>query len=450
MRQESIQLFGAGLCGGLLSIMLARRGYDVTVYERQKDSRRADTPAGRSINLAMSARGIYALKHAGIFSRVESMLVPMRGRFVHHEDGETELQAYGQRPGEQIYSVSRAELNRILLSAAEEDHGVKICFEQEALELDKDGARVRSLDDGSEHLISDTPMIAADGAGSVFRRSLSESGAIRTTESLLYHSYKELTIAPGVDGAYQLEPGALHIWPRGGFMLIALPNPGGDFTLTLFLPNKGPHSFPKLQTPDEVDAFFKTYFPDAHELLPDLVGMFERNPVGILGTVRCDRWHDTGRVLLVGDAAHAVVPFHGQGMNLAFEDCVLLDQILEEADLSWDEVFACFEAGQLANANAIADMALENYVEMRDTVRNPKYVLQKELAFELERRLPGQFIPRYSMVMFHAEIPYATAKERGAIQAKLLEELTREADRINQIDIDTAEREALARLPPLN
>ena len=430
--------------------MLARRGFNVTVYERQKDSRKADTPAGRSINLAMSARGIRALKRADIFSRVEPHLVPMRGRFVHHKDGATELQEYGQRPEEQIYSVSRAELNRILISAAEDDYGVVIRFQHEAIALDSDGVRVTDLDGGSELIVSDTPVIAADGAGSVFRRALHASGTIIATDALLDHSYKELTIPAGPDRKYQLELGALHIWPRGGFMLIALPNPGGDFTLTLFLPNDGPHSFSKLQTVNEIEMFFDTHFGDVRALLPDLVETFQRNPVGILGTVRCDGWHDAGRILLVGDAAHAVVPFHGQGMNLAFEDCVLLDQILDEQDLSWAEVFARFESGQVANANAIADMALENYIEMRDTVRNPKYVLQKELAFELERRLPSQFIPRYSMVMFHAEIPYATAQERGNIQSELLDELTRNADDLAQIDIDAAERKASSRLAAIN
>ncbi len=450
MNRRSVQIFGAGLCGSLLSVVLARRGFNVTAYERQKDSRRADTPAGRSINLAMSARGIHALKHAGILSRVEPLLVPMRGRLVHHEDGATELQKYGQRSDEQIYSVSRAELNRLLLDAAEEDHGVDIRFQHEAIALESNGARVANLDEGSELIVSDTPMIAADGAGSVFRRALHESGTIKANDALLDHSYKELTIPPGPDGDYQLEPGALHIWPRGGFMLIALPNPDGDFTLTLFLPNAGPHSFPKLQTADEIESFFESNFADVRSRLPDLVETFRRNPVGVLGTVRCAGWHDQGRVLLVGDAAHAVVPFHGQGMNLAFEDCVLLGQVLDEQDLSWDDVFARFESGQVANANAIADMALENYIEMRDTVTNPKYVLQKELAFELERRLPSCFIPRYSMVMFHAEIPYATAQQRGSIQSQLLDELTRDVDEIGQIDIDAAEREASSRLTSLN
>ncbi len=450
MKRRSLQIFGAGLCGSLLSIMLARRGFNVTVYERQKDSRRADTPAGRSINLAMSARGIRALKHADIFSLVEPHLVPMRGRFVHHEDGAPELQEYGQRPDEQIYSVSRAELNRILLSAAEDNYGVVIRFEHEAIALDDDGVRVADLDSGSELKVSESPMIAADGAGSVFRRALHESGAIKATDALLDHSYKELTIPAGPDGTYQLELGALHIWPRGGFMLIALPNPGGDFTLTLFLPNDGPHSFSKLQTAKEIETFFESHFGDVRALLPELVETFQRNPVGVLGTVRCEGWHEAGRILLVGDAAHAVVPFHGQGMNLAFEDCVLLDQILDQKDLSWGEVFARFESGQVANANAIADMALENYIEMRDTVRNPKYVLQKELAFELERRLPSQFIPRYSMVMFHAEIPYATAQERGNIQSQLLNELTLNADDLAQIDIDAATRQASSRLTSLS
>ncbi len=430
--------------------MLARRGFDVTVYERQKDSRRADTPAGRSINLAMSARGIHALKHAGIFSRVEAMLAPMRGRFVHHEDGATEMQNYGQRTEEQIYSVSRADLNRLLLTAAEEDHGVDICFQREAIALNGEGVRVANLDQGNEITISDTPLIAADGAGSVFRRALHETGTINATDALLDHSYKELTIPPGANGEFQLEPGALHIWPRGGFMLIALPNPSRDFTLTLFLPNEGPRSFANLQTENEIEKFFATYFPDVLSLLPDLVQTFQRNPVGILGTVRCDGWHDEGRVLLIGDAAHAVVPFHGQGMNLAFEDCVLLDQILDNQELSWGEIFSRFESEQVANANAIADMALENYIEMRDTVRNPKYVLQKELAFELERRLPQQFIPRYSMVMFHAEIPYATAQQRGDIQAEFLDEVTRDATEIGQIDLDAAEREASLRLNSLS
>jgi kynurenine 3-monooxygenase len=280
----------------------------------------------------------------------------------------------------------------------------------------------------------------------VVRRAFGPDSYIRPAESLLPHGYKELAIPAGPGGRFRLEAGALHIWPRGGFMLIALPNPGGDFTLTLFLPMEGPASFEQLDTTTRIADFFDKHFADVVPLVPDLCEAFERNPVGILGTVRCQHWHCGGDLLLIGDAAHALVPFHGQGMNLAFEDCVVLDEILAGGSRDWPKVFESFERRQLANANAIADMALENYVEMRDTVRDPKFLLRKELAFELERRLPGKFIPRYSMVMFHDEIPYAEAQRRGAIQQALLEELTRDADSIGDVDIDEAEELAIARL----
>ena len=233
-------------------------------------------------------------------------------------------------------------------------------------------------------------------------------------------------------------------------MLIALPNPGGDFTLTLFMPSAGANSFVELDSDEKVSEFFGRNFADVVPLIDNLIDNYSQNPVGILGTVRCAHWHDGEKMLLIGDAAHAVVPFHGQGMNLAFEDCVVLDQVLENPDADWKTVFEVYEAEQIGNANAIADMALENYVEMRDTVRNPKHVLRKQLSFELERRLPNRFIPRYSMVMFHDEIPYAIAQERGAVQQKLLEELTENVDTIEQIDMDIAAAEVEKRLPPLH
>jgi kynurenine 3-monooxygenase len=265
----------------------------------------------------------------------------------------------------------------------------------------------------------------------------------------LPHCYKELAIAPGKNGGFQLEPGALHIWPRRGFMLIALPNPGGDFTLTLFMPSEGPNSFEQLDSVPRVAAFFEKHFKDIVPLIPDLPDMVMRNPVGILGTVRCRHWHVQDYFLLIGDAAHAVVPFHGQGMNLAFEDCVVLDQALLNFDGDWTTAFSEYESRQLANANAIADMALENYVEMRDTVLDPGHVLRKELSFELERRLPNHFIPRYSMVMFHDEIPYAVAQQRGAIQQELLVNLTADAQSMQDIDLDLATTAAADALPPL-
>lgn len=448
---HSVTIIGAGLCGSLLSVVLRKRGFDVRILERRADPRSKKVAAGRSINLAMSSRGIKALKRAGVFADIEPLLLPMRGRLIHKLDGSTELQPYGQRDDEVIYSVSRAELNRILIDTAASKHGVDIRFMQEAAVYDPDDRSivVNNLADIGEFTIMSKPIIAADGAGSVVRRAFGESEYIGASESLLPHSYKELAIAAGENGDFRLEQGALHIWPRGEFMLIALPNPGGDFTLTLFMPEEGRNSFAELDSNSKIAEFFGHYFSDVVRLIPDLVEMYVRNPVGILGTVRCKHWHVHDHFLLIGDAAHAVVPFHGQGMNLAFEDCVVLDEILDDFDGDWSDTFAEFESRQLANANAIADMALENYVEMRDTVLDPKHVLRKQLSFELERRLPMQFIPRYSMVMFHDEIPYATAQQRGAVQDRLLHELTRDAATLADIDLDRATTAASRILAPL-
>ena len=447
-----VNVIGAGQCGTLLSIMLARMGLEVSVFERHPDPRIVDAEAGRSINLALAARGINALRQAEIFDLVEPLLVPMRGRLVHHVDGSTEFLRYGSGADEEIYSVTRIGLNRLLLDAAEATRGVRLNFRQRAIGYDAPDRRVhmRNLDDDSLYTVSAAPLFAADGAGSIIRRSFDGSDTFGGIESLLRHGYKELEIPAGPDGSYQLRADALHIWPRGGFMLIALPNPGGDFTLTLFLPNDGEPSFESLSTADAVERFFAEQFPDAAPLIRNLADDFLERPLGILGTVRCRHWHERGNVLLIGDAAHAVVPFHGQGMNLAFEDCVLLSKIVREHGPDWPNVFALYEAEQLANANAIADMALDNYIEMRDTVRDPKFALRKALAFELERRLPGYFIPRYSMVMFHADIPYLVAQKRGEVQNALLEEFTEVAEAMDDVDLEGAMAAVVERLKPLS
>jgi kynurenine 3-monooxygenase len=444
MADSAVTIIGAGLCGSLLSIMLAKRRIGTCVFERQGDPRSTDVAAGRSINLALSARGIRALRHAGVFADVEPLLLPMRGRMIHKDDGSNELLPYGQRAHEVIFSVSRAALNRLLVEAAEARFGVAIHFHRGVCSYAPENSRLTF----ENHSKSDTydmsggPLIAADGAGSVLRRAFDGDSYICPSEALLPHGYKELSIPPGPGGRHRLATGALHVWPRGGFMLIALPNPGGDFTATLFLPNDGPASFAELDTAEKVSRFFRRHFADVMPLIPDLTEAFDKNPTGILGTVRCRHWHVADKLLLIGDAAHAVVPFHGQGMNLAFEDCVMLDEILAGGTRDWRKVFETFEKTQLANANAIADMALENYVEMRDTVRDPKFLLRKALAFELERRLPGRFIPRYSMVMFHDEIPYAEAQRRGALQQALLLDLTRNTATLDDIDLDAAAQRA--------
>lgn len=452
MSRDRINIIGAGQCGTLVAIMLARHGYEVEVYERFHDPRVEDAEAGRSINLALAARGLNALEKVGIDKLIEPLLVPMRGRMVHRQDGSTEFLRYGQASNEEIYSITRLGLNQVLLGAADKLDNLNLNFEQNAIGYDAPDRTVHVRDerDGSLYQIEADPLFAADGAGSNIRRSFDGTGTFGGVENMLSHGYKELSIPAGPDGRYQLDPNALHIWPRGGFMLIALPNPGGDFTLTLFLPNEGPGSFAELHDSASVVAFFDTHFPDAAALIPNLVDDMLNHPLGVLGTVRCRHWHDRGNVLLLGDAAHAIVPFHGQGMNLAFEDCVLLDHIVTELGSDWANVFASFEAEQLANANAIADMALDNYVEMRDTVRDPKFALRKELAFELERRLPERFIPRYSMVMFHEDIPYLTAQRRGEVQKALLEEFTASATTLADVDIEAAAQAVTRRLPPID
>jgi kynurenine 3-monooxygenase len=445
-----VDILGAGQCGTLLATMLARRGHTIDLYERRDDPRRTEVQAGRSINLALAARGVNALELAGVMPQVEPLLVPMRGRLVHSRDGGTEFLPYGQHEDEQIYSVSRGRLNRILLDVAE-DAGVNLHFGQAASGYDRGTHEVTIHDSarGKDFAIAADPVIAADGAGSAVRNALEHHGVFGAAEEVLAHGYKELSIPAGPGGEFQLDPGALHIWPRGEFMLIALPNPGGDFTLTLFLPNAGEPSFASLTTESAARLFFEEHFGDVAPLIAELPRALVANPLGMLGTIRCRRWHDGGHVLLIGDAAHAIVPFHGQGMNLAFEDCVVLTRILDATGPDWETVFAAFEQEQRANADAIADMALENYVEMRDTVRDPRFALKKALSFELERRLPERFVPRYSMVMFRPDIPYGLARERGVLQEALLDEFTRGAATIADVDIDAAARAARKRLPTL-
>jgi kynurenine 3-monooxygenase len=452
MKENSVTILGAGLCGSLLAIILARRNIRVTLFEKSSDPRVADAVGGRSINLAMAARGIRGLRHAGVYDKVLPLLMPLSGRRIHDQRGTTELHLYGQRASEVIYSVSRAELNRVLVDAADNEQNVTIEFDQEAVSYSPQTAilNVRDHRRNCYRQVAATPLIAADGAGSVVRRAFDGTNIIGGTEELLQHRYKELVVPGGPHGEFQMDEKALHIWPRGGFMLIALPNPAGDFTLTLFLPTEGHYSFAALDADEKVQDFFTEQFPDVVPHIDDLAGTWRRNPAGILGTVRSRHWHHQEKVLLIGDAAHAVVPFHGQGMNLTFEDCVVLDQILERDSCDWERVFSDFESSQIANANAIADMALENYIEMRDTVREPKHLLRRELAFALEQRLPNRFIPRYSMIMFHDEIPYAVARDRGRIQQELLERMTESAATLEDIDLQAAEEEVRQHLPALD
>lgn len=436
----TVTIVGAGPVGTLMGAFLARRGLEVTIFERRPDMRAVAQPAGRSINLALANRGIDALDRLGLMDAVGDLLIPMRGRMIHGPDGALDLQPYGSKPHEVIYSVSRSALNKTLLDAAEEQ-SVMIEFNKRCDDIDFTQKTLSIYDETEEreHTIGFDRVIGADGGGSAVRPALARRQNSRVDEQLLGHGYKELTIPPGPGGVFLLEKNALHIWPRGGFMLIALPNTDGSFTATLFLPNEGPDSFASLRTEAEVAAFFAAHFADAVPLIENLTGSFFENPTGLLGTIRCACWHLGGEALLVGDAAHAIVPFHGQGMNAGFEDCVALDRCLDRMGDDWGGVFASFETAQKPNANAIADMALENYVEMRDSVLDPGYRLKREIAWKLEKIYPDRFIPRYAMVMFHL-LPYAEAYARGKIQADILDELARSAPSADQIDMNLAQR----------
>jgi kynurenine 3-monooxygenase len=446
-KPQHIVIMGAGLVGSMHAIYLARRGYQVSVYEKLPDIRKEAISAGRSINLALANRGIDALDRLGLMDEVNQLLIPMQGRMLHDEDGQLKLQSYGQKPEEVIYSVSRAGLVSILRDAAEATGQVEFFFKHECLAIDFEQNNFVVLNKLSDEktTVQYDYLIGADGGGSQVRKSMEAIHETEFTSELLDHSYKELNIPPGPDGEFQIEKEALHIWPRGDYMMIGLPNPDASFTLTLFMPNEGPISFASITDVDKLHEVFDRYFADAKDLIPDLEKEYFNNPTGYLGTIRCHDWQYKNAVL-TGDSAHAIVPFHGQGMNAGFEDCVAMEKALDAFDDDWNLAMPAFVESRMDNSNAIADMALENYVEMRATVNDPKFHLKKAIAFELEKRLPEYFIPRYSMVMFHL-IPYAQAFARGKIQAKILAELTAGIDDIKQVDFARAERLVKQKLP---
>jgi kynurenine 3-monooxygenase len=450
--RPAVRIVGAGPTGALLAILLQRRGHTVELYETRPDPRGAAAESGRSINLALADRGIHALQMAGVFQDLEKALLPMRGRIIHHLEGGASFQPYGQRPNELIYSISRHRLNRNLLEVAARRPGVTVHFEHrfETAEFDEGTAFIRDLRHDRVISVPMQPLLATDGAGSWMRRRMSALHLIDAHETDLEHGYKELSIPADAAGRYRMDCNALHIWPRGNYMLIALPNADGSFTATLFLAKQGEVSFERLTETAAIERFLSQSFPDARELMPDCISEFIDHPVGFLGTVSAGPWHHRGMTALIGDSAHAIVPFHGQGMNCCFEDCVEFDACMAK-HAAWETVFAEFGALRKPNTDAIAAMALDNYLEMRERVAHPKFQLQQALSLELERRFPQRFIPRYSMVMFHHEIPYQTAFRRGTVQAELLAELTAGAvSTLRDVDFERAEREIRTRLAPLD
>ena len=440
MNTGPMVVVGAGQAGALLAIYLARQGHEVTVYESRPDLRRVDIDSGRSINLALATRGIVPLVDVGVIERVDAITIPMRGRMIHAtDDPSPELQLYGSKPHEVIHSVSRSDLNAILLDAAEATGRVTIRFDTAVESVDFEASVLR-LADGTTAPFG--VVFGADGAGSRVRQSLEAIGACEATTDWLDHDYKELTLPPADDGGFGLDPNALHIWPRGEFMLIALANPEGDFTVTLFAPKA---TMAELDaSPIAVEAFFAAQFSDFAALVPDLVDQFAVNPTGRLGTLRATGWSHRDQAVLVGDAAHAIVPFHGQGMNAAMESVRALDRHMRSTSDDLAAAFARYETERKPDTDAIAQMALDNYIEMRAGVVDPDYLAKRALALELEQRHPQHLSPRYNMVMF-STMPYTEARARAAAQAELIASAL--ADRT--VDVDTRVK-ALPPLPALD
>lgn len=422
-----VAIVGAGLAGSLLACFLGRRGRRVRVYERRADPRGGAAERGRSINLAISERGLDALRRIGLEADVMAEALPMRGRMIHPVDGPLDFQPYSARGDLAINSISRAALNAALLDAAEAQPGVDVVFEHRLVELrpEADGGPVRATfatgaTGGAEGTVTvDVPLVlGADGAGSAVRGQLLAHGELEERLDFLDHGYKELHI-PARDGEFALDPGALHIWPRGRSMMIALPNPDRSFTCTLFWPHGGTECFAALSSPAAIERHFRRHYPDVVALAPTLVEDYQHNPVGLLGTVHAAPWHDGGRIGLLGDAAHAIVPFYGQGANCAFEDVVELDRCLQEADGDWTLTLTRFEQRRRVHTDAIAAMALENFVEMRDKVASPAFRATQRVEHALERLWPGRYLSRYELVSF-STMPYADVRRRVRRQHLLL------------------------------
>jgi len=434
-------LIGAGLTGPLLATYLAQQGYSVEIFERRPDMRKESISAGRSINLALSARGNHALKEVGLYDKIKPNTIPMKGRMIHDLNGNTHLQPYGQKENEVIFSVSRAQLNMDLMTLAEETGKVTIRFNHQLLSADLEQNKLLfQLSNSLEEIeLPFNRVIGCDGSASILRKSIVEKANIQYVKKPLGHGYKELTIPPLKSGKFRIEPNALHIWPRGNHMLIALPNNDCSFTCTLFFPMTGTKSFETVKTKKDILDLFQSQFHDAIKLIPNLVEDFQKNSTGDLASVYCKPWHLGDKALLIGDAAHAVVPFFGQGMNASFQDCSTLAKLMGQNKNDWKTIFNTFSSVQVENGHAIADMAIENYLEMRDHVNDTEYKKRRNVELKLERMFPGQFIPRYSMVSFH-QIPYAEVYQRGGKQFKIIGDVLKADPSGQSIDKDMVEK----------
>ena len=427
-------LVGSGLAGGLLAAYLGRRGYEIDLYERRADPREGNIVGGRSINLAISTRGIHALEQIGLADEALQSAIPMRGRMIHDKSGALHFTPYDVDPKKCINSIGRASLNTTVIEAAQRYPNVRVHFNHKCTDVDLNSATARLVsetaarapqlrsDDApiAEMTAQGDTVIGVDGAFSAVRQSMQmHIDSFEYDESYLAHGYKELTIPPGPDGSWRMEKNALHIWPRKSFMMIALPNPDGSFTCTLFWEFEGPRSFATTKTDEDVSRFFEEEFPDAVPLMPMLLEDFKNNPTGSLVTIRCGPWYYRDKVCLLGDAAHAVVPFYGQGMNAAFEDCVVLDECLEKFSDNRERAFTEYFSRRKKNTDALADLAIGNFIEMRDKTASKTFRAKKKVDHALEAALPGVYLPLYTMVTF-TRMPYAMAAKRARLQDSLV------------------------------
>jgi kynurenine 3-monooxygenase len=428
---RKVTILGAGLVGSLLAIILRKRGHEVALYERRPDMRSASIAAGKSINLAMSARGWKALELAGLKTDMESLAIPMYGRYLHMANGETAFQPYSKN-NEAIYSISRGELNKKLMTLAEKE-GVNIHFEHRCTQVEVADNRLHFVHKGTEKIVEADLLFGADGAFSALRDSYTRMDRVNSSQMYLEYGYKELAIVPGNNGEWMMEKNALHIWPRGKYMMIALPNTDGTFTCTMFMPFEGDMSFAKLKTREDVTALFDKQFADAKALMPGLLDDFFTNPTSSLITTHVFPWHYKNKSALIGDAAHAIVPFYGQGMNAGFEDCTILSSLLNKHNDDWNLILKEYEAQRKPNGDAVAQLALTNFTEMRDKVADPMFLERKKIEKELGKRYPDQFVSVYEMVSF-SHTPYHTAIQCIQAQDKLLERIMGEGDFFTNTD----------------
>ena len=423
-KKEKILIVGAGLCGSMLALRMAQRGYQVVVYESRSDLRKSDISAGRSINLALSNRGLKALRMAGVEEKARELCIPMKGRLMHDVASNTFESNYSGRQGEFINSISRGDLNGLLLTEAEKYSNVKIHFNTRCLEIDIETkiASFQSFDSEKQFTVQADVIFGTDGAGSSLRKSYEKQfPEFSVTQDFLTHGYKELEIPADINGNHIISKEHLHIWPRGDYMLIALPNMDGSFTVTLFLSySEGLYNFDNLITEEKIIEFFKKDFPDTLSLIPDILKEFENNPTGKLGTIKCYPWSYKGNTLLLGDSSHAIVPFYGQGMNASFEDVYVFDTVLNQFEGDWSTVFSEFQKQRKIDTDAIADLAIDNYYEMRDHVANPLFKEKRIVEMNLEKYFPTEYFSKYSLVTFNEYIGYHEAMTKGRAQDKVL------------------------------